>query len=979
MSLEHIKKTDESIVAERKHTAELKMSIEHAQKLAYGTEVRKVEIEKIMKVYPQYFKNMTAEQVTNWHLEQAYKGVNQELERKIELMAREKRVGAMSDRAASLKAELEGLGVYAKTLTEYNKTAKESFADGFKDIRGKLLEYESIMGKMGGAQKDLANANINNFNSEARSAAARYNLGKITLQQYRDEVMAMQEKHKIFVVNYDKEKEIYKAAPVAAGKAAREKEKIKDAELDTDEARFAELFEMQKDQVERVQALEKEYLAWLEDFRKYRNKQINDAIDVIQKNLEKKELAENKAHEEVIATGKKKLGDRIVKTNQDTLDAQNKANEAFIQNYKDGLEYQSQALARWYGKLSNVQKQALDTGLGLVADFLGKQVGIIEGKIDETSDLYEKARLETQKRWVNVGQDALTTLDQMLNGNIVGSVISVFKTLAGALDNWLMSNAKEERARLEQEVKLLKEAGEAFMESTKSLFTSEDVENINAVYGTLIKMTEMPTVRYDMGDSEVRLKQELAIGAEIVENYDTAVKKENELFETSKANEEKLYNDAIEKINKQYDAAVSGINKRYDWEQQMANRTFDLQSLGIQKQTNAELWALVTNNETKLSLTSEYEGKKASIMAAFASQIKPLSADMSQAEIDGINRASEARDAQLSKLEGWLSGELSFVINNEGQKRKEYSATELIISNGQKALEDLAIKHSAAEIARTTARNIELAAAEAKKKTDTEAAEKTHLDNMEALAKAHFDKVTALGKAKDEALAESFRILNDIIKNGYDDMIAKAQAAYDAGKITADQYNEIANRLFAIKDMLGQIDWSKLNPPNLDFDFTMPKFAGGTEYVDPLNLFPSGTDTVPAYLDKGERVLDKNLNNLLGGISNEELVRRAIGGVRTSNAGLVNRINSSAVAGFGFAQPKVRTMQERQTASVSGMQSGQSSVSNVYDNTNFSTELMEQLLGDIHKAIVEKPVLDIGTLNNASNALALNIGRSRFA
>lgn len=694
-----------------------------------------------------------------------------------------------------------------------------------------------------------------------------------------------------------------KKREAAEKKAAKEREATNDKLLD-------ELLKKGKDQAERVKEIEKEYLKWLEEFRKFRNKKINDAIDVIEKNFKNKEIADNKAHEKVIEEGKKGLANRIVKTHKDAVIKQQEANEAYVENYKKGLEYQSQALARWYAGLSNVQKQALDSGIGLIANFLGKQGQQIEDQINKTTDLYEKARLETKRQWIGVGQDALNTFDQMLNGNIVGSVIGVFKTLAGALDNWLMSNAREERARLEQELVLLKKAGEEFIENTKSLFTTEDVSNIKEIYGTLLKMVEVPPVRLDLGEYstyEGRLQQELAIGASITKNYNTAIEKENDLYDKAKENEELLFNDAIDKINKQYDAAVAGINKKYDWEQQMANRMFDQQSLGIQKQTNAELMALLNNNETKLSLTSEYETNKARIMAAFASQIKPITADMSQAEIDGINRATEARDAQLAKLEGWLTNELAFVINNEGQKRKEYSDTEKIIEEGKNRLNQLAIEQSAADIQRQTDRDIALAAAEAKKKTDTEAAEKVHLDTMEALAKGYNERLTELGKAKDAALAESFKILNEIVKNGYDDMMAKALEAFNAGKITAQQYDEIASRLFTIKDLLGQIDWSNLTPPNFDWNFNIPRFASGTDYVDPNDYWPDGTDTVPAMLNKGERVLTSGQNAAIGNITNEELVRRLtasyispVGGMfYPVDRALVDSISASGVPTMG--------------------------------------------------------------------------------
>jgi hypothetical protein len=50
----------------------------------------------------------------------------------------------------------------------------------------------------------------------------------------------------------------------------------------------------------------------------------------------------------------------------------------------------------------------------------------------------------------------------------------------------------------------------------------------------------------------------------------------------------------------------------------------------------------------------------------------------------------------------------------------------------------------------------------------------------------------------------------------------------------------------------------------------IPKFAEGTEYVG-LGGNPVGTDTVPAMLNEGERVVPSDINRMLMGIPNESL------------------------------------------------------------------------------------------------------------
>jgi hypothetical protein len=51
---------------------------------------------------------------------------------------------------------------------------------------------------------------------------------------------------------------------------------------------------------------------------------------------------------------------------------------------------------------------------------------------------------------------------------------------------------------------------------------------------------------------------------------------------------------------------------------------------------------------------------------------------------------------------------------------------------------------------------------------------------------------------------------------------------------------------------------------------SIPKYAEGTEYV-PLHGNPRGTDTIPAMLNEGERVVPSHINRLLMGVPNEAL------------------------------------------------------------------------------------------------------------
>ena len=647
-----------------------------------------------------------------------------------------------------------------------------------------------------------------------------------------------------------------KKRTAAEKKAAKEKEELRKEE----ERRFNELFDSLQDSFKEHLQIIKELEAQQLKERTERNKIFGEAIKEIEKNITKAKGDEAKKHEKIV---------------NGSLDTLKKRIEIYYADVQKRRAIDQEQAQKDIEKAHEIMLFALDAAATVASEIFGLYQNELSRQMQYANSETEKAILRNKQAWVSIGENALNALGRLASGDWMGATIAGIGTLFRAMDNWVSAAYDLQMAKLADLRAEMKAAGEEFMKLAGSFLNQSDVDKINQVYDTLIKITEVPPVRLDLGDYDSydrRIKQEIAIGDAINRNFTKAVENENKLYNQEVENQNKIHSDVLTKINQQYDAAVASITKKFDLEQQLANRIFDGASLGIQRQTNEELLALLTNNDTKLSLTTEYEGKKAGIMAAFASQIKPITADMTQAEIDGINRATEARDAQLAKLEGWLTNELTFVINNEGQKRKAYSETDLIIQKGKDALDELSIKHAADEIARTTAKNIALAKAEATRRTETETAEQAHLAIMTDINTAYNDKLIALGKAKDAALAESFKILNDLVTKGYDDMMAKALDAFNAGKITSDQYNEMASRLIMIRDMLGQIDWTKLSPPNFDWNFTIPKFAAGTEYLDPKGIFPSGTDKVPIMADRGERIIDKHSNAMLGGISNRDLV-----------------------------------------------------------------------------------------------------------
>ncbi|RYC66356.1 tape measure protein [Spirosoma sordidisoli] len=96
---------------------------------------------------------------------------------------------------------------------------------------------------------------------------------------------------------------------------------------------------------------------------------------------------------------------------------------------------------------------------------------------------------------------------------------------------------------------------------------------------------------------------------------------------------------------------------------------------------------------------------------------------------------------------------------------------------------------------------------------------------------------------------------------------------YKDGKAVVLYYN-VDGKRHKLNDSAGNIVWVAF--ANGYIPETGEYFAKGTEFVDRAGRHPAGIDTVPAMLTRGERVLTQAQNAALAGISNNELVRRAL-------------------------------------------------------------------------------------------------------
>lgn len=577
-----------------------------------------------------------------------------------------------------------------------------------------------------------------------------------------------------------------------------------------------------------------------------------------------------------------------------------------------------------FAQLKDLWNKLLDGDIETLKMFAGLAIGVLGGLLDKVSKnideqmqqattAVERQKLEMKKAWVEVGNQALNAVSLFLSGNIVGGIAAGIGTVFSALSNWINKSANEAKARLEDLKQELEEAGKQFMEFANGFTDAIDPSKIEEAYQGLYKMSQLEPTRMDLGEYDTyerRMKQELEIANSINKNYDTAIKREDE------------YNKkVIAGINAAYDREVQRIEEKYSLLDEKSNIQLTEETLKIREAQAERLAELITNEDEKTKILEEYAELRNKITQTFSLADQVITEETDAATIKAINDARAARTNALAELQGKLNAELSAIANSEDGKRKELSATEKIAKDAEEAIDQLKMENAAADILRTKEKNQELADA-AKAKNDALASEEERYNDI----------VTQLGLAKDAALAESFTILKDLIKNGYDEMMQKALDAYNAGKITADQYNEISAKLFQIQGQINGIDWGKFTIPNFDWNFNLPRFESGgfipsgpSHAQGGIKLWNDKTKMFQGEIEGGEPILSKltyaNNKPIVDMLLHSSIHRngasiRGEGGSYVNylqaghyaNGGIIGRANVDFPASFTTNQKSVDTM-----------------------------------------------------------------------
>jgi hypothetical protein len=571
------------------------------------------------------------------------------------------------------------------------------------------------------------------------------------------------------------------------------------------------------------------------------------------------------------------------------------------------------ALKNAFKALLDGDKEALKDFTNIAVNLAGSLLNAIERNVDRqmqsATTATERAALEMKKAWISVGHQALDVVAKipqaMATGDWLGVAMGAASVVISVVDNIFNGAKKRAKAYAEDLKVYLREAGDAFIEFASNYADLFDLEKINSAYSKLVQISELePPKRWDlftdgvddMFNYELHIENELKIGKYANDNYEKKKKLEDDYNKQIIANIEAAYSVEVRRINDKYDLLSS-----------LADTEFTAETAKIRELQGQRLLELVANEQEKTAILAEYAEKRNQILAAFALADQAITEETDQATITAINAARDARTTALAELQGKLNTELEYIINSEDGKRKELTETEKITKEAEESIEKLRFEKKAADILREKEKNAELVAAEQVKN-----------DLLTAEADRYNGELVRLGTERDAILAESFEQLKQLMKAGYDEIIKKAQEALDAGKITANEYQDIINKWTALKNLIGEVKAEGApGIPNFDFDwnFTVPRFESGgfipegpSHSQGGIKLWNDKTKMFQGEIEGGEPILSK-----LTYANNKPLVDRLLhssihrngASIRTDGGPYVNYLQAGHYASGGIIGGKV--------------------------------------------------------------------------
>jgi tape measure domain-containing protein len=548
----------------------------------------------------------------------------------------------------------------------------------------------------------------------------------------------------------------------------------------------------------------------------------------------------------------KELAIEKIRIEKATTEEQILQTENLTKKKKDGLKQQSIDF-----------RDAMNFIQDLAGGFFDLFDSLIEQSLDKTSGVVQKAMIENQKAGLEMAKKGASALADFASGNYIGAA---FKGLSLGLDLIQAKNKKAHRLAV-AEMALATQALENYLSVVEVAVDNvlAKFETIKTVYGEIKTangafvnglvadfalqetLKSLLAVRNELSKGiainpkilenfsfDQLLQGEIARAEQIQKNYEKAVSNAQALFEKEKASIEatfdekkrtvdSTYDAEIKRITDVYNAEIAAIDKRYVYEQEKANQQYAIQTLAIVAQGSAQLEALITNEQSLSSVRAEFAAKRLEIEKAFPLASRAITEGMSAAEVKAINDSIDARDKAFANLQSKYNEELVAIVNSEGQKRKEYTSTEVIQNEIRDRLELASIAFQAAEIERVRIREEALAAAT----TARDIAELTALsiknaailvletDKNKAIAESTATLNTtlvSLEEAKNKAIGDSFTLLKGLL---IAQSIEIGEALKNSAAKGSEAYRKLEEDLIRIKELLTQLSYGIVTFPTL--------------------------------------------------------------------------------------------------------------------------------------------------------------------
>lgn len=910
-----------------------------AQRLQKKANEAKAVMEQLMKqqdAYKSQSDNIAQSLVGNYSKEaEASKGLVESTK------ARIKELKALRDAATDPAV----VANYTKQIKEQEKELKEltgkgqkerikaynEYAERIKDIETSLgrdltqkeeAKLKEIMKAQDKAREDM----MKNFDKHQRAYLKSIQNGNKQEEKEQKELYDAQKKGISTQMDYiNKSNYLRLVANAKTHEDLEKAEKEYNRDILKEQQRAADLRVQElRAQIKRLELIEATSGVDTKKQRADLYKQLNDAQSQYNEatyKLKIEEVKDNIAEEEKLKQGLEELvqlrNSVILQIEKRGMDANKVARRIYNKDISELSEQELKELVAREQRRQKIIDQSFQIINAIADGALAIYGAMWEDRMSKANSETEKALLENEKMWTQWGSQVTTVVQAWMKDWVSGLAATIAWAGQGVA-NLFTANKRRYQAEMED----LRVFYEKQITTWKDFIENAD-DDLKKYFGQFMDLAD-PAVEYIKALSEYDPKfiidNELKRAKEIENTYSMA---------TTKAKQ--YYDDQVAGVNRVYDLEVKRINDVYDLRQRLADQEFSAASNAIRMGQAESLLALITNQETKDSITGEYASKLQEIKGIFSLADTEIVDGMSQATINAINSAKEAREAAIADLNKWYISELEFVVDSEGEKRKEYSATEKIRIDAEEKIDKLKLQKQADDIQRELDRQNALIKQEEWKKSE-----------LIRLQEEYDAKILELTYARDEAIKASWETVRIAILRGYEDMLRAAHEAQAAGVMTLEQLRKIQQEINAVRaqagaaaislstgsidnnisnsvsdesglnfDMWGQNTQSEYRKWLVDNNITdgvanrrnfimdmfkkyikehniansplsfgafmnhIYKYASGTEYVDKAGRFPSGVDTVPAMLTQGEKVFKVAHARRLGNMSNEEVVERA--------------------------------------------------------------------------------------------------------